>query len=165
MKAQRGSRGIALPSFSPWRAMGLDDQLYAPAALPSGKETRYPFYRGVRGPQAQSGAVREILQSLGFDPRSEWLYRPRYFGPCYIIIIIIIIIISSCGPGWRSRYSDLLRAESNHGGGEIFRTPPDRRWGLYNLLYNGYRVPFPGVKRPGRGANHPPHLAPRLKKE
>jgi hypothetical protein len=24
---------------------------------------------------------------------------------------------------------------------------------------------FPGVKRPGRGANHPPHLAPRLKKE
>jgi len=23
---------------------------------------------------------------------------------------------------------------------------------------------FPGVKRPGRGADHPPHLAPRLKK-
>ena len=22
---------------------------------------------------------------------------------------------------------------------------------------------FPGVKRPGRGVNHPPHLAPRLK--
>ena len=32
------------------------------------------------------------------------------------------------------------------------------------LLYNGYRVSFPGVKRPGRGDNHPPHLAPRLKK-
>ena len=25
--------------------------------------------------------------------------------------------------------------------------------------------PFPGVKRPGRGVDHPPHLAPRLKKE
>jgi hypothetical protein len=24
---------------------------------------------------------------------------------------------------------------------------------------------FPGVKRPGRGADHPPHLAPRLMKE
>jgi len=22
---------------------------------------------------------------------------------------------------------------------------------------------FPGVKRPGRGVDHPPHLAPRLK--
>ena len=24
---------------------------------------------------------------------------------------------------------------------------------------------FPGVKRPGRGADHPPHLVPRLKEE
>jgi len=24
---------------------------------------------------------------------------------------------------------------------------------------------FSGVKRPGRGVDHPPHLAPRLKKE
>jgi hypothetical protein len=24
---------------------------------------------------------------------------------------------------------------------------------------------FPGLKRPGRGVDHPPHLAPRLKKE
>jgi hypothetical protein len=24
---------------------------------------------------------------------------------------------------------------------------------------------FPGVKKPGRGVEHPPHLAPRLKKE
>ena len=29
-----------------------------------------------------------------------------------------------------------------------------------SLLYGGYRVPFPEVKRPGRGVNHP-----RLKKE
>ena len=28
----------------------------------------------------------------------------------------------------------------------------------------GYRVSFPGVKRPGRGVDHPLHLAPRLKK-
>jgi hypothetical protein len=31
------------------------------------------------------------------------------------------------------------------GGGEIFRTRPDRPWGPSNLLHNGYRV-LPGVK-------------------
>jgi hypothetical protein len=31
--------------------------------------------------------------------------------------------------------------------------------------YNGYRVSFPGVKRPGSGVDHPPHLMPRLKEE
>ena len=34
---------------------------------------------------------------------------------------------------------------SNPGGGEIFRTRPDRSWGLPCLMYNGYRV-FPGGK-------------------
>ena len=50
-------------------------------------------------------------------------------------------------------------------GGEIFRTRPDRRWGQPSLLYNGYLVCFPGVKRPGLGVDDPPHIAPRLKKE
>ena len=40
-------------------------------------------------------------------------------------------------------------------GGEIFRTRPDLPWGPPSLLYNGYRFCFPGVKRPGRGVNHP----------
>jgi len=38
---------------------------------------------------------------------------------------------------------------SNPGGGEIFRTRPDRLWGPPSLLYNGYRV-FSGGKA-GRG--------------
>jgi hypothetical protein len=50
-------------------------------------------------------------------------------------------------------------------GGEIFRTRPDRLWSPSNLLYNGYRVSFPGVKRPGCSVDHPPNLAPRLMKE
>jgi hypothetical protein len=42
---------------------------------------------------------------------------------------------------------------SNTGGGEIFRTCPDRSWGPPSLLYNRYRV-FPGSrKRPGRDAD------------
>ena len=41
------------------------------------------------------------------------------------------------------------------GGGEIFRTRPDRTWGPPNRLYNGFSASFPGVKRPGSGVNHP----------
>jgi hypothetical protein len=48
---------------------------------------------------------------------------------------------------------------SNLGGGQIFRTPPNRPWGPPSFLYNGYRVSFPGggrgVKWPWRGANDP----------
>jgi hypothetical protein len=33
---------------------------------------------------------------------------------------------------------------------------------LFVLLYNGYGDSLPGVKRPERGVDHPPHLAPRL---
>ena len=57
------------------------------------------------------------------------------------------------GPGIKSRW------------GEILRTRPDRPCGPPSPLYNGYRVYFPGVKRPGRGVDHPPHLSPMLKKE
>ena len=53
---------------------------------------------------------------------------------------------------------------SNPCGGEIFRTRPDRRWIPSSLLYNRYRV-FTGGKAAGRGVDHPPHLALRLRKE
>ena len=46
--------------------------------------------------------------------------------------------------------------ESNLGGGEIFRTCPDRPWSPPSLLYNEYRV-FPGGKeRPGCDADPSP---------
>ena len=54
---------------------------------------------------------------------------------------------------------------SNHNGDEIFRTRPDRPWGPASLLYNGYRISLPELKRLGRGVNNTPHLSPRLKKE
>ena len=38
---------------------------------------------------------------------------------------------------------------SNPGGGEIFRTRPDRPWGPPSLLYDGYRISFPGGKAAG----------------
>ena len=53
----------------------------------------------------------------------------------------------------------------NPGGGEIFRTCPDRPWGPPILLYNGYRV-FPGGKeRQGREANPSPLSSAVIMKE
>ena len=49
--------------------------------------------------------------------------------------------------------------------GDISRTSPDHPWGSPSLLHNGHRVSFPGIKRPGGGVDHQPHLAPRLKKK
>ena len=51
--------------------------------------------------------------------------------------------------GWSVR-------RSNSGGGESFLTCPDGSWGPSSLLYNGYWVSCPGVKRPGRGVDRPP---------
>ena len=58
--------------------------------------------------------------------------------------------------GWTVR-------ESNPGKGKIPRTRPDRLWNPPSLLYNGYRVSFLGLKRPGRGVNHPPPTSAEVK--
>jgi hypothetical protein len=73
--------------------------------------------------------------------------------------------IQSNGVGWDSSVGIATRyvldgPGSNSGGGEIFRTHPDRPWGLPSLLYNGYRV-FTGGKAVGVCVDHPPHLAPK----
>ena len=47
------------------------------------------------------------------------------------------------GPGIESRWS-----------GEIFRNRPDRPMGPPSLLYSGYQVYFPGIKRTWRGVDH-----------
>ena len=57
-------------------------------------------------------------------------------------------------PGYRLATSWTVRG-SNPGGDEIFRTRPDRTRGPPSLQYNGYHFSFPGVKRPGRGVDHP----------
>jgi hypothetical protein len=68
------------------------------------------------------------------------------------------------GPGQLSRYG-LEGTGIGPRRSEIFRTGPDRPWGPLSFLHNGYRV-IPGDKAVrGNGVDHPPHLAPRLKKE
>ena len=70
--------------------------------------------------------------------------------------------------GQRSRYNGWLRAgRSGHRipvGGEIFHSRRDQPWGPPSLLYNRYWV-FPRGKATRAWLDHPPHLAPRLKKE
>ena len=57
------------------------------------------------------------------------------------------------GPGIESRW----RAR--------FSAPVQTGPGVHPASYTIGTGSFLGVKRPGRGADHPPHLAPRLKKE
>jgi hypothetical protein len=42
------------------------------------KETRYPLYRRLGGPQGRSGRVRKISTPLGFDPRTVQPVASRY---------------------------------------------------------------------------------------
>ena len=53
----------------------------------------------------------------------------------------LIICVCLLARGWTVR-------GSKPGGGEIFRTSPDRPWGPPSLLYSGYRV-IPGGKAAG----------------
>jgi len=64
--------------------------------------------------------------------------------------------------GWDSRTQSVYRLTtgwtvrgSNTDGGEILHTLADWLWGPPGVLYNWYRLSFPGVKRPGRDVNHP----------
>jgi hypothetical protein len=50
------------------------------------------------------------------------------------------------------------------GGSKILDTCLHRHWIPPNLLCNGYRVYFPGIKL-GHDVNHLSHLVPTLKKE
>jgi hypothetical protein len=64
---------------------------------------------------------------------------------------------------WRLTTGWMVRGP-NPGGGEIFRTCPDRSWGPPSPLYNGYRV-FLGGKAAGHDADHPPPSSVEVTKE
>ena len=53
--------------------------------------------------------------------------------------------------GMATRYGLYGPGIESQWGGRIFRTRPDRPWGPPSVLYNGYSVSFPGIKRPERG--------------
>jgi len=66
VKAQRGSRGIALLFPKPRRyRRGVGNQSHAPAALPPEKEARYSLYRRLDAPQKPAWTCGEEFSSTG----------------------------------------------------------------------------------------------------
>ena len=91
------------------------------------------------------------------------------FSCClFIVVRILCYQPSSRGPGQRSRYSDSLRAGQS--GDRIpvearLSAPVQTGPGVHPASCTMGTGSFPGVKRPGRGVDHPLHLVPKLKKE
>jgi hypothetical protein len=68
---------------------------------------------------------------------------------------------------WTSRRSDTLRAGRSGNRipvGARFSVPVQTGPEAYPASYTMDTGSFPGEKRPGCGFNHPPHLAPRVRK-
>ena len=82
-----------------------------------------------------------------------------------LLLVVVVVVVGMDSSVDTATLYGLDGRGSNAGGCEIFRSRPDRSRVPPSLLYNEHRVSFPRVKRPGRGVNHPPHLAPKLKKE
>ena len=85
-----------------------------------------------------------------------------------IFFMIIMLYMHVDRPGQLSRYSDSQRAEMS--GNKIavlrrFSAPVQTDPGVHPASSTMDNGSFPVVKRSGSGVDHPPHLAPRLKKE
>jgi hypothetical protein len=75
-----------------------------------------------------------------------------------ITVLLITFCTGKNGPGWLSRYSDSLRA--GRSGDRIpvgvkFFTPAQTSPGAHPASYTMGTGSFPGVKRSGRGVDHP----------
>jgi hypothetical protein len=118
-----------------------------PGRFTPGK-TRNPLYRRLGGPQSRSGLVRKISPLPELDPRTVQPKASRYNAWTGIAQLV-----QRLATGWTVR-------GSNPGRGEIFLTSPYWLWGPTMGIGSS-----PGVKRPGSGVEHPPHLLLRLIKK
>ena len=109
-----------------------------------------------------------IAFSLG-----KWLHEcTLVLSHTYITCLVYFGHFGRCstnshGPGQLSRYSDSLRA-GRYGDripvGARFSTPVQAGPGAHPFFYTTGTGSFPGLKRPGHGVDHPPHLTARLMK-
>ena len=81
--------------------------------------------------------------------------------------LLLLIYRYNGGPGKHSRYSDSLR-DGRSGDriplGARFSAPVQKGPGAHPAFCTMGTGSLQGVKRPGRGVDNPPNLAPRLKK-
>jgi hypothetical protein len=100
-------------------------------------------------PPSCADCLKNLGASTSWNPQG--LSRPvmglLYLSPC-ILRLATSWTIRGSNPGW----------------GDIFCTRPERPWAT-PASYTMGTGSFPGVKRPGRGFDHTPHLTQRLKKE
>jgi hypothetical protein len=94
--------------------------------------------------------------------RCIYLWLPLCCKGLRYIYLFIYLVGRHSSVGIVTRYG-LDGPGSIPGGGEIFRSRPNLPWGPPILVYNGYRVFFPGVKWPGRGVDYPPPASARVK--
>jgi len=95
---------------------------------------------------------------MGFNSFARSAYRVAVFFFYYYSWKLLAGIAQSVlrlATGWTV-------GGSNPGEGEIFRTRPDRPWGPPSLPQMGTGS-FPGIKRPGRGVDHPPPYSAEVK--
>jgi hypothetical protein len=87
--------------------------------------------------------------------RSVWLR-------CRVQLLVIYEHITKCDLFRHSYHFSYLNLKPRDG---RFFTPVQNGLGAAPDSYTVGTGILSGVKRPGRGVDHPPHLAPRLKKE
>ena len=75
---------------------------------------------------------------LGSNLRLETNFTKSFYDFFYFLWAGISQSVQRLATGWWVWWW-------NPGHSVIFRTRPDRPWGLLSLLYNGYRVSFPGI--------------------
>jgi hypothetical protein len=101
----------------------------------------------------QSRPKHVIVELINYVTQTVVFWRT--YPPSFVFVITIRSVGGDSLVGIATRYSlDGRGIESRWVG--IFHTRPDRPWRPPSLLYTGYRVSFPGVKRPGRSLDHSP---------
>ena len=71
-----------------------------PGRFTPGKDTRFPLYRRLGGPQGRSGRVRKISLPPGFDPR---IAKPVASRHSTVIIMKMIILMTSKFGRWEGQ--------------------------------------------------------------
>ena len=110
----------------------------------------------------------KFQKNLSSNVKDEIQVR-RLTGATSMLSTDINLSRQNAGPRWLSRFSDTLRAGRSGDriqvGGARFSTPVQTGPGANPASYTMGTGSFPGVKRPGRGGDHPPPSSAKVKEK